>query len=241
MKTARPILFSGAMIRALLREVEKPGSGKTQTRRIVKTQPFIDAQGNFVWNGWNFGQDFDGPHIQKIATVQRKGGRVGYCPYGKPGDLLWVRETLLIDGYLDPWYAADDAMCLPLNDSDWHYRDPEYKGRIPSIFMPRFCSRITLELTDVRVERVNDITHDDAIAEGIERWPHEDDFAYGINGKHVMSDSPYGHATPTGAFCALWASINGKESWDANPWVWALTFRVINQNVDDYLGQRGDV
>src|SRR5690554_1828444 len=83
----RPIIFNSEMVRAIL------DGRKTQTRRVVKPQPYVDEMGNFCWNGSNFGQHYwYGPLSQTIATFKRK-GRVGYCPYGAPGDRLWVRET----------------------------------------------------------------------------------------------------------------------------------------------------
>lgn len=122
----------------------------------------------------------------------------GPCPYGYAGDRLWVRETFLIDGpYIQ--YRADHPDAP--NDTAWK----------PSIFMPRSASRILLEITDVRVERLKEITVQDCISEGIERSENES------------------HFSEYNKFRRLWQSINGPESWAANPLVWAITFKKIEQ------------
>ena len=207
MTKERPILFSAPMVRAIL------DGRKTQTRRIIKPQPYIDEMGNFCWNGENFGQDFNGPCIQAIASPipSSKTKRVR-CPYGKPGDRLWVRETFNHDGekYI---YAAD------LNELGVQKWAAQWK---PSIHMPRIASRILLEITGVRVERLQDISEEDAIAEGCIKFPFEDDHAYTF-----YDDDKTGHATHTGAYRKLWESINGSGSWDLNPWVWVVEFRTL--------------
>lgn len=179
---ASPILFSGPMIRALL------DGTKTQTRRVCKVES--------LQNGMITPRAGYSPRSPE--------SHAGYCPYGQPGDLLWVRETWGLwanDGLPQPvFYRADypapDDTVLP----KWR----------PSIHMPRWASRLTLRITDVRVERVQDITLADACDEGCE-LPEQ--------------------------FLPLWDSINAKcgFGWDANPWVWALTFEVIQANVDDVL------
>lgn len=129
------------------------------------------------------------------------------CPYGTPGGLLWVRESHYIIGE-HRWvhYRADGSNNL---------RDPsQWTGPWkPSIHMPRWASRLTLRITDVRVQRLKDISVADAKAEGAQ---HGD----------------FMHPDATVSFQALWKSINGADSWFDNPWVWALTFEVIKQNVD---------
>lgn len=225
-----PILFNSDMVCALL------DGRKTQTRRIVKPQPFIDAQGNFVWGNRNFGQDFSGPHIKKLIEWNHGGGRVGFCPYGQPGDLLWVRETWAQVGSCDPGYLTYRATypdCLPpgLENVPADIHDAGERWR-PSIHMPRWASRITLRLTDVRVQRLQEISEPDVVAEGITKRPHKGHFAY-----HYDGGAPHGHATHTGAWRMLWDSINAKRGlgWDVNPWVWALLFEVIRANVDQVL------
>ena len=207
----RPILFSAPMVRAIL------AGTKTQTRRIIK--PGLRNPG---WTRFAFfpqrgiaiecGEDYpDGKEDQRR------------CPYGKPGDRLWVRETFgdctpgacALGGtkWDSPWYRAnaDEYGLLghdgegPVYVEDIHWR--------PSIHMPRWASRITLEVTDVRVERLQEINEQDTIAEG---WPHA-----ATNGV----DAPLRDAYPIGWFANLWGDINGPDSWPANPWVWVIAFR----------------
>lgn len=208
---------------------------KTQARRIVKPQPYIDGQGNFCWNGRNFGQDFNGPHIQEIASPipSSKTKRV-HCPFGKPGDRLWVREAhaevllpdIPIGRFIGPqgtsgiparpeWpsyviYRADGEM----PNVQWHCEGDSQPVRwTPSTRMPRWASRILLEITAVRIERLNDISEDDALAEG-------------VTFKNPVKP---GHASRMGreAFAELWQSINGPDSWDENPWVWVIEFERV--------------
>jgi len=172
----RPILFSGAMVRALL------DGSKTQTRRAVKGAPldWLEMYGftpEFVANSGN-----------------------GMCRYGQPGDRLFVRETWLktnpfSDGGLHTYgYRATDEAEFP--DAIWK----------PSIHMPRIASRITLEITSVRVERLQDISEADAQAEGVYTDP----------------------ACPAyDAYQTLWDQINGPDSWAENPWVWVIEFKRV--------------
>lgn len=217
----RPIVFSGPMVRAIL------SGRKTQTRRVVKPQPtrlewFEHQKG---WLG-SFRDD---------AGSQANPHRMVPCPYGEPGDRLWVRETFSTDAismYPCPraWYRATD-----FNDrsdlNDWHVCPKESRGRWadclacweeregrkfrwrPSIFMRRELSRITLEIVSVRVERLQDISEADAVAEG-------------VGGERDEYDMPK-WPSATAAFDALWCSINGVESYKANPWVWVVEFKRI--------------
>lgn len=186
----RPILFSGAMVRAIL------GGSKTQTRRIVK-----------------LGMDSCGDPIH--ATDPRLP-----CPYGQPGDRLWVRETFGIfdsegtefagipkekpRGFHVVWAADCPA---PVTET-FRFR--------PSIHMPRWASRITLEVTAVRVERLQEISEEDAKAEGV---TIQDD-------ARITSLAIAGEAGPAQLeYFALWQSINGPGSWAANPFVWVVEFR----------------
>ncbi|WP_243021720.1 hypothetical protein [Simplicispira sedimenti] len=212
----RPILFSGAMVRALL------AGTKTQTRRVVKPQP------RRVDGGVPFGDAPAWAHAEPGSAMMR-------CPYGKPGDWLWVREAWQHSNHP---YGPYDEDCMVFYRADFlddvHGPDGEkspeghYRTWRPSIHMPRTASRIVLEIKSVRVERLHDISEADAIAEGIER---ADDFfdcrcwrAY---------DEPKGSDVvfpddPIGSYASLWMSINGPGSWDANPWVWVLEFRRLN-------------
>lgn len=200
----RPILFSAPMVRALL------AGEKTQTRRVVKPQPFVSLDAISGWaipvpkkcQGWarDF-LDIKGPNIDAA------------CPYGEVGDRLWVRETFMdlqgtgVEHRPDPLgplhryaYQADTP---PGSRGDEARKEYGLKWK-PSIHMPRAASRITLEVTGVRVERLQDISEADAAAEGVHTDP----------------------ACPAyDAYQALWEQINGKGSWDANPWVWVIDFR----------------
>lgn len=220
---ARPILFCGPMVRALL------DGRKTQTRRVVKPQP---AHGCFY--AINESQN---------AALHMARGESGYaiyvppkpnskdhrltCPYGQPGDLLWVRETLGNDGDGDWWYAADTKYTVGDYPDGWQRRQG-HKPSIPSIHMPRWASRLTLELTGVRVERLRDISLKDVMAEGCEVrqfWLFGADLAE----RQRIGADVYGN---------LWESINGRASRAANPWVWVLEFKVHRCNVDDLLRAR---
>jgi hypothetical protein len=127
------------------------------------------------------------------------------CPYGLPGDRLWVRETWgprITNGEPDPRqqyvkYRADDVDDSPCDENDWHEWEDRWR---PSIHMPRWASRITLEVTGVRIERLQDISEADARAEGV---------------------------VDTLAFEELWDSINGSGAWDANPWCWCISFKPL--------------
>ncbi len=204
MRRVTPIPMSDPMVVALLDD------RKTQTRRNVKTDltgiDGFEPHEHFAdeWVPWKNGDPY--PSI--------------VCPYGgKPGDLLYVREA---------WTTLSLFDSLPPREID-HRARIEYlasgkrtSGRYRHArFMCRWMSRITLELTDVRVERLQDISKEDAAAEGFERTPH------------VPIDSRDWYRN-------LWESINGAGSWDENPWVWVLDFpdNVHQMNIDQFLKQR---
>lgn len=188
----RPILLNDAMVRAVL------AGTKTQTRRIVK---------NVLNNN----------RLQLKGRQQHVLDSVDLCPFGQPGDRLWVREAwfdtepykhapLFTDRKLRAAYRADDEFI-----GCHHWR--------PSIHMPRWASQTMLEITDVRVDRLQDISEADAIAEGIERsgecnWRH-----YGDDGDDFTSARH--------SYRSLWQSIYGTDSWNANPWVWVIEFRKV--------------
>lgn len=190
----KPILFSGEMVRAILE------GRKTQTRRVITPQPSAKLYRYMSRNEW-YEADGDEP---KYHTLRK-------CPYGNICDLLWVRETWAqlceadeLTGKCDVAYRADD---WPEDEPG-----PDYLKRTwrPSIFMPRWASRLTLEVTHVGVERVRDITDDSAIEEGVSR----------------ANTSIPGYASTR--FAKLWDSINAKRgfSWSSNPWVWVVSFRL---------------
>lgn len=197
---ARPILFSGPMIQALL------DGRKTQTRRVVKDDLWLSL----------FAGEFD--EATGLPWVENP--ETGYqgpiqCPYGQPGDLLWVRET---------WGVSRIYDGVPPREIQGAKVGYASSGGVvgvklrPSIHMPRWMSRFTLRITDRRVERVQDISEADASAEGFPvRNP----------------DSPFGQDN----FRMGWDRLNAARGygWDANPWVWALSFEVIKANVDAVL------
>ena len=193
----KPILMSAPMVRAIL------DGTKTQTRRVIKPQP---VEGVYKYDGmtptfaWR----------DEINTCRPAWPDVmnSYSPYGQPGDRLWVRETWRdLNGVQ---YRADTDSHGPVDGS----ADAESPNWRPSIFMPRALSRITLEITDVRVQRVQEISMHDAMDEGV-GFPKYSQFE---QGSHLV-----------GAFRDLWESINAKRGydWASNPWVWALTFKRI--------------
>jgi hypothetical protein len=196
----RPILFSAPMVRALLTGT------KTQTRRVVKVHIVASMdppRGKADVEAWYpFVELGDGSFVS-VTTL---------CPYGQPGDRLWVRETF--SRHVDESGFGSDKTI---------YRaDGERDGMLwtPSIHMPRWASRITLEVTGVRVERLQDISEADAVAEGIVMEPEG---YWGIEG----ADEDHLRSTPEIAYRNLWESINGPGSWDANPWVWVVEFKRV--------------
>lgn len=205
----RPILFSAPMVRALL------AGSKTQTRRVVKRQ-------KHPYGHWL--------SPDEVALEVRGGTGAIRSPYGCPGDKLWVRET-----WASGWtYGGDYPCVLYKATGDGYIGSEQYPVRDvisskfgihsgeadasasntvrwrPSIHMPRWASRITLEVTDVRVERLRSITDEDALAEGI--YPTNTGLYPG---------------SPRAAFRSLWNSLNAKRGhdWYANPWVWVIEFK----------------
>ena len=212
----RPILFSGEMVRAILE------GRKTQTRRAVKDQSIIEFnEDGFIWA--------HNPKHGHPCDYGCSSSPVSVCPYGQPGDRLWVRETHAIvprtayrqsvgvEQILKPDCNHDAAIFK----ASWD-RSPPGRWR-PSIHMPRWASRITLEITGVRVDRLCDISNDDAISEGI--WKYPDEGCYKI----YTPTTSFGTINPVKSFRSLWESINGPDSWDANPWAWVVEFKRIDQ------------
>ncbi len=198
----RPILFSAPMVRALL------AGTKTQTRRVVRKQFAADAivaeVGATTPEGWQV-SGHSGLWWDDAGACLDDAQR---CPYGMPGDRLWVRETFAkIDGQTQPWIETDYRATYTHGDRLGDTLGIR-KRWTPAIHMPRAASRIDLELTGVRVERLQAISASDAIAEGIPRGgPENPD---GIEQREYR---------------ALWDQINGPGAWNANPWVWVLSFR----------------
>jgi hypothetical protein len=213
----RPILFSAPMVRALL------AGTKTQTRRVVKPQPDIVRLEPIT-------ADITSGFVAKRTPEDERHGRLGKiirCPYGLPGDRLWVRESLKAvrqeHGYIVGYaYKADDAMVprcpelLPQFGDSMAFAHLARPGGVPAIHMPRWASRISLEVTGVRVERLQAISEADAIAEGTERRGP---------GWRWYTDKEAYTSQPITSYRSLWESINGGASWDANPWLWVVEFR----------------
>jgi len=213
----RPILFSTLMVRSILNR------SKSQTRRVIKPQPqendYSEGLGKFWWKG-SHGWD----ERQLIPL----------CPYGQPGDILWVRETFAMS------YDTEDHPELTDNPQErWNtiyvYKadgNPVYyiDGWKPSIFMPKAACRIKLEITDVRIERLQDITEDDAKAEGITDVEFYPDEGFPLSIGHMVGKDDgitMLHTTRVKAYQLLWESINGKGSWDKNPWVWVISLKLL--------------
>lgn len=198
--TERPILFNDAMVRAILR------GQKTQTRRPVKPQPDTVRFNDARWRSWT-------------------------CPLGQPGDRLWVRETFarhprkantILYRANVPQHRVDNAVWINPDGTDTPVK------WVPSIHMPRALSRITLEITDINVEQVQDITNPEAIAEGA----HEV-HKVGDDPTHptwTMGSGMWRYDSPREAFAAAWDSIYAKRGldWRVNPWVWVVDFKQID-------------
>lgn len=219
----RPIIFNDAMVRAVL------DGRKTQTRRPVKGQ--ISLLGGVA--RWIYGKKIVSGGLDEILRAMA----FHHCPFGQPGDRLWVREAfqpLLADGIgEDEWrekinYKTGEGFKVSYRATDGikdFYslaNDNPFCSRVtPSIHMPRWASRITLEVTAVRVERLQDISEDDATSEGVECYPEG----------WVDYLMPYTQCcgSPSDSFATLWQSIYGAESWQSNPWVWVVEFRRVEQ------------
>jgi hypothetical protein len=218
----RPILFSAPMVRALL------AGTKTQTRRIVKPQPdSVKRLGPF---GAPVPYRLAPPPTDMPTATLEKPIR---CPYGVPGDVLWVRENVAADringGGVCLYYPADKASVRTVETNLWerlhHYDEKRRRlgSEVPSIHMPRWASRITLRITDVRVERLNDISADDADAECF-----GGDFPENVLPElFPKREGGWGHLSLPECYARLWEHINGPGSWGENPWIWALTFERV--------------
>ncbi|WP_368083075.1 hypothetical protein [Klebsiella michiganensis] len=214
----RGMIFNGEMVRAIL------DGRKTQTRRIIKDctvgrdqiSKFIQIEKKFI-----------GCYPEDVPELIRE-----CCPYGVPGDRIWVREAFRVhsratdvatlvykaserNSWTEQTHRVPVAVCnKPATPEKW----------TPSLHMPRWASRILLEITDVRVERLNAISEEDAEAEGIDMEAlYDSQDCYDCIADHNMTGRP----TVTGAFKYLWQSIYGQESWNADPWVWVIEFKRV--------------
>lgn len=199
----RPIIFSAAMVLALLE------GRKMQTRRLVKPQPRRDG-------------------AKLVPQLLASLGVGAACPYGEPGDRLYVRESLRFDqkGARVSVYCADGA---PTPADCWPWKRPS----LPSIHMPKGLSRLKLELVDVRIEQLVDISEADAKAEGAFFTNYgRNEAGHQRTGWSMMKTWSFEqcHASAVQAFAETWVKINGPGSWNANPWVWVLSFRVANRS-----------
>jgi hypothetical protein len=198
----KPILFSTQMVRAILE------GRKTQTRRLFPYQYKVCTHNNKYQIEYMDERDnqYYTRHIEDI------------CKYGKIGDRLWVKETYAMYGEnsIIPYeYKANFKEPI---DKFWKWK--------PSIFMPRKASRITLEITNIRVERLNDISEEDAIAEGVEYINSEGNGVYYKNYK-IKNKNWMEFKNPIDSYHTLWESINGKNSWRLDPLVWVIEFKKI--------------
>lgn len=237
----RPIMFSGEMVKAIL------AVRKTQTRRIVKHQhdaQFVGAAGDDKADPRNWGW-FDEAGEVCLLADGGEGETHMRCPYGSPGDRLWVREKWRSawheDLFASVQYAADSSYRKPeFDDEDEGHRfaymcevcngDKE-PWRSP-LHMWREMSRITLEVTAVRVEQLHEISEADAIAEGVqtERDHYGGDVPLKVHGSvawHRYDGAACAAVSAVESYRTLWESINGKGAWDENPWVWVVEFNVV--------------
>ncbi len=201
----KPILFGTEMVQAILQ------GRKTQTRRVVKPQP-KNVEGCYKRPNNNL---FQWTHLPVGVGVGV--GNPFICPFGQPSDVLWVRETFC--------YNEDDGL-----SSEFSYKAdyPKANGWTPSIHMPKAAARIFLEITDVRVEHLHDISEEDAISEGVERM-HHGFKKYTPHFTHKAGVIGVCYSNAKSSFESLWKSINGEQSWDENPWVWVVEFKTIDK------------
>jgi hypothetical protein len=215
----RPIVFSAPMVRAILE------GRKTVTRRAVNPQPVLTEDSGFSWEGHQFGCGADDRETVRNFSKH-------CCPFGKPGDLLWVRETwgLQIRHYGG---CTDEHIVYRATNPDTIYcksaEGQEYPVKWkPSIHMHRHSGRILLEITEVRVERLQDISEAQAIAEDIVGVAFRPDDGWPICTGYMVGpdDGKTGlQTTAAKAFAGLWDSVGGY--WSANPWVWVVEFKRV--------------
>ena len=242
--TDYPIIFSVPMVRALL------DGQKTQTRRVMRTQPEAFAGGVHPRHIAKHPAPYLDAYCGQRKTPENPRGMgqqwnwwteddccgptVGKCPFGKPGDRLWVRENWQLHDRASD--VCTVAYAASVNHSGWSDASHQFPDTLagdmrarpfqeawrPSIHMPRWASRLALVVTDIRAQRLQDISEDDAVAEGLKLAP---------GGWWSGAEGQAG-TTPRAAFMLLWNSIHGPASCNANPWVWAMTFTVHHSNID---------
>ncbi|EBV1888612.1 hypothetical protein DN122_07340 [Salmonella enterica subsp. enterica serovar Coquilhatville] len=204
----RGMIFNGEMVRAILE------GRKTQTRRPIKWKQtrFTEIGEREDGSNWPWSED-----TEKVCDYWHP------CPFGAVGDRIWVRETFGWQIRRDPLGGTGEFRVYRATTPDAvRYQTASGEAApmkwVPSIHMPRRASRITLEITDVRVERLNNISYDDAISEGIKQeWTCIDPGLGSYAHKNDVQDD----------YETLWKSIYGEESWAANPWVWVIEFKRV--------------
>lgn len=234
------------MVRAILREIKKPGTGKTQTRRVLKS-PFLKLE--------------DGMHPGLIVGKEYfsccSGGDQWATPSGaikyRPGDRLYVREAWRVSRIHDQtaprdlkprtmtvFFEAGGSIANQNAPGDWmpdswpeDGERPYYAGKFrQAMHMPRWASRITLKVTGVKVERLQDCSEADAINEGAPLDPDHVDRTQDGSNPHMVRVNAWTQISPLAWYHRLWDEINGPGAWDKNPWVAAYTFRPILGNID---------
>lgn len=252
----RPILFSGPMVRAIL------AGRKTQTRRVV-TPALPESSYRPMVGGWHptkvdrHGEEYPGTEV--YGAWWNDGEDARRCPFGEPGDRLWVRETwkawptVGAGDLLRVEYAAGGTLDVTHAGDWWLPAVVRRGGWAPSIHMPRWASRITLEITGVRVELLQDISEDDATAEGFEAvpelpwWQGYREDGEGQSYQTIRAEQPpewmidprpmtpkYDPCATTARneFCITWDALNRERgfAWSVNPWVWVIGFKRIEQS-----------
>jgi len=214
-----PILFSTPMVQAIL------NGTKTQTRRVatpVKDKTFCGGY------KFGFGKQWCAIDYPELANTSK---------YGEPGNLLWVKETFYAYGYWkkngltktgkQKWAFIDGGIYSYQDEKPTTIRKNSYRKvgwyKRPSLFMPKAAARLWLQITGIRVERLQTITEADAKAEGVE-WSARQGYVNYIS-NHPSDICKYAASS----FTSLWLKINGRESWDANPYVWVIEFKVISK------------
>lgn len=216
----KPILLSGPMVRAILE------GSKTQTRRIMKPQPPEDWTPGYYGPNHKMTEHGHFPLRNGLpieigwGVCNQDGDWCLTCPYGKPGDRLWVKETWRVRGGREYEYQQHQGSVVYRASTD--VLDDTCSEWRPSIFMPRCASRIDLEVTAIRVERLQWISHADAMREGVRP---DDCEVLSVKGKGGQGMSP----DYVSGYRKLWESINGAGSWDDNPLVWVIEFILEDQ------------
>lgn len=223
-----PILMSAPMVQAII------AGRKTMTRRIIKPRS-RNAYG-FQVETAQFEPDaigyYHNRYIQEVDENESTTGVTILCPYGRTekGSILWVRESWNVEQYPVAPEGDCDELLYYYKATEKVYTDMKWS---PSIHMPKEAARIWLEVADIRIEKLKDISEEDAIAEGVESFiANPIDHGVRATGKSLYikydTERPVGLETARQSFASLWSSINDEESWKVNPWVWVVSFKVLS-------------